>query len=483
MSLSGALSNALSGLRASSAAARVTGSNLSNALNETFTRREIRLEQNSVTGGVRFAGVTRAANPLVLSDWRLANTRSSSAELESASTSRVFASFGLTGDVNSLETKLTEFETSLVAAATRPDLTPRLDSVAYAAKDVASKLNDIGASIQAERSNADAQIKNRVERTNTILKDIETVNERLASLRDDSESVVSLLDQRDALLDDLSSITDIRVFERDNNRIAVYSVGGASLIDGKAAVLEFEPSGQITAGMSLAAGDLKQITIAGEPMPASGSGGRFVGGELGALFDIRDKTAVTAQREVDAFAFDFAQRFNDPALDPSRGPTDLGFFTDAGVVVDAANIDGFSNRIRVNLAIDLNAGGNSQLLRDGLLSGGGGDPGNASLVQGLRDSMTTSGVISFGSFAGTSMSLVNLVSGVGSVLATSKTQSEAVLASSNAQKSVLTNVKAERGVDSSTELQRLMAIEKAYAANAQVIRTVDEMLDTLLGAV
>ena len=39
---------------------------------------------------------------------------------------------------------------------------------------------------------------------------------------------------------------------------------------------------------------------------------------------------------------------------------------------------------------------------------------------------------------------------------------------------------AEQGVDSDAELQRLMQIEQAYAANARIVAVVDELMDTLL---
>ena len=38
----------------------------------------------------------------------------------------------------------------------------------------------------------------------------------------------------------------------------------------------------------------------------------------------------------------------------------------------------------------------------------------------------------------------------------------------------------EAGVDSDDQLQRLLLIEQAYAANARVIQAVDDMLDSLL---
>ncbi len=38
------------------------------------------------------------------------------------------------------------------------------------------------------------------------------------------------------------------------------------------------------------------------------------------------------------------------------------------------------------------------------------------------------------------------------------------------------------GVDTDRELQRLMLIEQAYAANARVLQTVDDMMNALMGA-
>ena len=37
------------------------------------------------------------------------------------------------------------------------------------------------------------------------------------------------------------------------------------------------------------------------------------------------------------------------------------------------------------------------------------------------------------------------------------------------------------GVDTDDEMQRLLQIEQAYAANARVIQTVDDMIQTILG--
>ncbi|MEM9127411.1 MAG: flagellar basal body rod C-terminal domain-containing protein, partial [Pseudomonadota bacterium] len=44
----------------------------------------------------------------------------------------------------------------------------------------------------------------------------------------------------------------------------------------------------------------------------------------------------------------------------------------------------------------------------------------------------------------------------------------------------MAQVEAEQGVDTDQELQRLIQIEQAYAANARLISVVDELMETLL---
>ena len=49
-----------------------------------------------------------------------------------------------------------------------------------------------------------------------------------------------------------------------------------------------------------------------------------------------------------------------------------------------------------------------------------------------------------------------------------------------AAQSEMTRIVYEQGVDTDAELQTLLVLEKAYAANAKIIETADELLDALL---
>jgi flagellar hook-associated protein 1 FlgK len=68
------------------------------------------------------------------------------------------------------------------------------------------------------------------------------------------------------------------------------------------------------------------------------------------------------------------------------------------------------------------------------------------------------------------------VSLTGTELATSEQRTQYV----SAQQTSLRSLELAGGVDTDQEMQKLLLIEQSYAANARVIQTVDEMIQTLL---
>ncbi len=72
MTISGALSNALSGLTAASRSAEVVAANIANATTEGYAARTLVLSSHSI-GGVAIQGVQRSIEPSLLADRRLAD--------------------------------------------------------------------------------------------------------------------------------------------------------------------------------------------------------------------------------------------------------------------------------------------------------------------------------------------------------------------------------------------------------------------------
>ena len=141
MSISSALSSALSGLTANSRMAEVAASNVSNALTEGYARREVSLSSRVIgmTGvGVTINGVTRHVNRGLLQDLRLSN-----ASLGSRDTTKDFLlqfekTLGTPDQASSLSGRIAALEKSLIEAAARPESEARLAAVGDRLRDPAT---------------------------------------------------------------------------------------------------------------------------------------------------------------------------------------------------------------------------------------------------------------------------------------------------------------------------------------------------------
>jgi flagellar hook-associated protein 1 FlgK len=79
------------------------------------------------------------------------------------------------------------------------------------------------------------------------------------------------------------------------------------------------------------------------------------------------------------------------------------------------------------------------------------------------------------------LSLARAAGGFAEITAIGRVSAEADVTGYSSSRSTLAAAEGDRiGVDSDTEMQALIAIEQAYAANVQVIQAASRMLDQLL---
>lgn len=480
MSFSGSISNALSGLRASSLAAELVSSNLANATNENYAVRDISLSSRA-TGGVQVDGVLRDVNETLLGEWRRAGAGAAGLETRTGFLARVERLMGAPDESGSLSSLMTRFESSLVSAAARPDLSIRQEVVLSSAQDLAGAVNATSAGLQDMRSEIDRGIGRLVGEVNTTLQQIVDLNGRIVSAKSTGNNAEALHDLRQTAIDKVSEIVPLRVMPRGNGTVALVSTSGAVLLEGSAVELEFTASGTVTEYMTLENGLLSGISINGVEVPIGSDNSRLKGGTLATMFELRDETLVGYQGEIDALARNIVGRFQDSGLDPTIGVGDAGLFTDGGLAFTAADEAGLSRRLGVNAQVDPASGGELWRLRDGLYAAAPGSSGDGSLLLGMIDRLGENLPVASGSQAGLAASVSGLTSTIVSGIATDLTYSEDRLSFASARSAELTEQKLLDGVDTDTELQKLIQIERAYAANAKVLQTVDEMLDVLMG--
>lgn len=483
MSISSALSNALSGLTAASRAAQLVSSNVANVATDGYGRRELELSARATTGagdGVQIDGIRRVVDAALLQDRRVAEAAQGEAEL----ISRFFADaadiFGRPDDPGALSARVDRFETSLIDAASRPDSSARLSAVVNAAVDLTEGLKTAADGIQTLRERADTTIGQTVTSLNADLQRVVDLNDAILQARGSGQDYPALLDQRQVVIDRIAKVVPLTSIPRENDTVALYTTGGTRLVDLTAAEIEFNATSPITADMSLASGALSGLSIDGQPLRLSGGNSAIAGGTLAALFQIRDELAPAAQGDLDALAGDLVSRFEDPTLDPTRAPGAPGIFTDNGAAFDPLNTEGLAQRISVNDLVRPEAGGDLWRIRDGLGAVAPGPAGASALLSALQSTLAEARTPTDPALGTAARSFAGLVAERLSTLTQSKVDSESDLAFDAARYDALRSRELANGVDTDQEMQKLLLIEQAYAANAQVVRTASQLIDQLL---
>lgn len=484
MSIASALSSAMTGLSATSRMADVTANNVSNALTEGYARREIQLSANSRGaggGGVSVTGIARQIDSLLLQDLRLASAAVGGRATASEFLSRMDDLMGTADEDGSLATRIATFERSLVEAAARPETDARLASVVDAARSLTQGLGQISEAIRSERQAADTKIALDVRRVNDALTGVAELNIRIRSFAASGRETSALKDQRQQLVDSIATIVPLREALRANDQIALYTTGGTILLEGQPVQIAFTPTAIITPDLSLAAGSLSGLTVNGKPLPTSPAGGRLGEGRLSALFDIRDRQAPDAQANLDALARDLIDRVADPAVDPTRAAGSAALFTDNGSAFDPLNEIGLAGRIQVSTAVQPETGGALWRLRDGLGATVPGPTGFDGRLTALASAMSAARLTGSGGLSPGARSLSGLASDIASSQAVNRLSAESGTAFASARAEGLRSALLRDGVDTDQEMQNLLMIEQAYAANAKVLQTVDELINILLG--
>lgn len=324
MSLGQALATALSGLRANQVGLALVAANVANAETPGYTRKSV--NQITTTAGdigasVRIAGVNRELDIYVQRQMRTEISGAGYAGLRADFLSRLQAIYGDPGAQATLVGAFGSFTSAVQALSTSSDSQSARINVINTAQALAQQLNATTRGIQTLRNDAEMGIATAIDTANNAMTQIADINNQLQRVGRTDASTAALLDQRDRCVDQLAQLMDIRVVTNDANQITVFTNSGVQLVGAEASLLSFNAQGTVTANTQWNS-DPTQSNL-GSIMLTYPHGGSLDliatnalrSGTLAAYVELRDKTLVRAQAQVDQLATVMASALSDKAVD------------------------------------------------------------------------------------------------------------------------------------------------------------------------
>ncbi|HWQ30245.1 MAG TPA: flagellar hook-associated protein FlgK [Negativicutes bacterium] len=472
----GSFNIATSGLFASQRALDTTSHNISNANTAGYSR-QIALQRATMptysptgivgTGTETYDIVQMRSSYLDVKYWSQNKTRQEWGVKEDqlGTLESVFNEPSETG----IRIVMDEFFTSLEELSKLPgDSTCRV-AVAEKANMVAKTINRNGRELLNSIRDVNFSVGNKVEQINSLSEQIADLNRNIFSLELGGNKANDLRDQRNVLLDELSSIVNITVGEMPGPNGSDYldvKIGGITLINhisyNKLSLKDEEVEG-IT---DLGGGKISRIVWDGTNQEVN-----VEGGELKGLLDIRDGDGTSYSyrgipfyiEKLNEFAKGLTSGFNEQhkkGID-LEGNQGKNFFYD----------DGITEVNCINFKIDPSISAKPDLIAASSQGNGESNNDNVEQLISLRQSKDM-----FATLKGTPDDFVKSIL---STLAVDSSQAKRMTSNYKALTDQTDNRRiSESGVSLDEEMTNMIKFQQAYNASAQMITTLDGILDT-----
>lgn len=457
MSLLGILHTGRSGLLAAQVGIQVSSQNVTNAGVEGYSARSVVLgaAAPALLGGrgVEVNGIIRSSDLLLQRMLLIDQGDAASAEARSEILSPVATSMGEL-ESGGLGAALDELWSSFRLLEAQPaDLAAR-EQVLTSVEGVASAFHDLDAMIERERLYADEHVRSNAARLDELAARIAELNEEVAVARADGGGL-ELMDQRDAMIDEVAKLIDTKVLENADGTVTVIVASGMPLVDGVTATRVRVDPGSAPGHASLQMGQDTLWTDVND---------RIAGGSLAGFLTARDADLGRIEERVDQLAYDLVAGLNAQHM--------LGVGLDGvggrALLTPLAGVDGAAALIGLDAAM----AHAPEAVAAASVAGLSGDNRNATALASLRSATLASG--------GTSTATDECAAIIGMAAAADRQARDAV-ATRDAAKAQTEALWEQRvGVSTDEEMVDLIAFEKAYQAASKLVSLVDEMYDTLL---
>jgi len=310
--LTQALRTARSGLLVNQQTLDVVANNIANVNSEGYSRKIVSTETrvlNGVASGVQISEITRRVDEGLLKNIRIELAELNKFTVQDDFFARTQDLFGKPGENSSLSHLFENFTSALELLAVSPDKSLGQAEVVRRAQDVTFALQNMSETIQELRQQADVAIADTVTEMNKIVASIDQLNEDIITNGSVGRDVTDLKDQRDQRIDRLSELVDIRFFFRSDGDVVVFTSGGRTLVDTIPPKITHSAASSVSASTTKNEGDFTGIFV-GTIVARNDITSELRGGQLKGLVDLRDDILANMQSQLDEFAAEMRDVFN-----------------------------------------------------------------------------------------------------------------------------------------------------------------------------
>jgi flagellar hook-associated protein 1 FlgK len=301
-SLNAILGNASSGLQASQTALRVVSNNVANVNTTGYVREQVdqtALVSGATGSGVTIADVKRVTDQYLEAASYVANAGSSSASAVSGSLDQAQTLFGDPSASGSLFSNLDSVFSAFSSLSADPSSAGNAQAVA-ATSQFFNQAASISQSLQGISAQADSQIGSDVSTVNQLLTQIDQLNTTISRGSASGDDVTGAQNQQGQLINQLSSLMDIKVSATSQGGVTVLASNGTSLVTQTgAASLSYDANGPT--------GTLSITNTTGLTQSFNGV---VTSGEIGGLLQVRNVDLPGVSSQLGALTSGVADQLN-----------------------------------------------------------------------------------------------------------------------------------------------------------------------------
>lgn len=441
---------------------QTVGHNIANKSTEGYSRQRVELLSNTPIGegglqigmGARAGVVTRVNNPWLEKQIQKEGMSMGYEDSRADAMGRVEQIYNEQNN-KGLNQYVTDFFNGFRELSNNPESLASRTMVREAAVGVVKDFGRVTTQLRGVQEDLDGQIKTTVDEINQITKEIASLNEKIQSVEINKVPANDERDRRDLLLKKLGEKIDITWAEGKDGLVTVTAGRTAILVSG---VGSSELKAQQTDTR-----DRMEVFFQGTGTPSNITD-QITGGRIGGALDVRDHVIEDLLGHVDKLAFTLATEVNKAHIEgfDKNGKPGVLFFEqplqEKGAATEMAlNKTVFNDVSRIAAAAAPDAPGDNTV---------------ANVISALQYRQVMDGnTATMDDYYNTQVGQVGAMA-------------QRAVKAQESQKNVISQLNNIResisGVSLDEETTKMIEFQKTYDASARLIKTADEMFDTVL---